>query len=226
MNDKTKTIGAVAIVMWSLKCSAETAQSAAQGSSDLVFLSAWIIANVSYAGMRAQGNPSNLWRITSFILGLPGTLFSYFLIREASERAFGIDLPKHVRQPSQTQDFRNLDGVNLVLTAWICSGMFFLFCILSTLDFSHELQSLKPMLFEMNIELPWSSRFLIAMAPLVRVIVISAGAFVVIKEWFIKDKRRSLLVTLSVSVGILLMTNFTNHALLAPMTNLAIRLKP
>ncbi|MBI5094298.1 MAG: hypothetical protein HZB26_17890 [Candidatus Hydrogenedentes bacterium] len=54
----------------------------------------WILANVSYAGMRAQSNPSVGWRILSFIFGFPGTLVSFLVIREGSERAYGIDLPK------------------------------------------------------------------------------------------------------------------------------------
>lgn len=53
----------------------------------------WILANVSYAGMRAQNNPSKGWRIIAFLLGLPGTLITYFAVREGSERAYGIDTP-------------------------------------------------------------------------------------------------------------------------------------
>jgi len=54
----------------------------------------WILANVSYAGMRAQGNPSTGWRIVAFLFGFPGTLVSTLAIREGSERAYGIDIPK------------------------------------------------------------------------------------------------------------------------------------
>jgi hypothetical protein len=55
----------------------------------------WILANICYAGMKAQGNPSFAWRVLSFIFGLPGTLVSLIVIREGSERAYGIDLPKN-----------------------------------------------------------------------------------------------------------------------------------
>ena len=54
----------------------------------------WILANICYAGMRAQANPSHGWRIASFIFGFPGTLVSYFVIQEGSDRAYGIDLPR------------------------------------------------------------------------------------------------------------------------------------
>ena len=54
----------------------------------------WIFANISYAGMRAQGNPSMWWRIISFIFGFPGTLLTLFVVEEGSERAYGIELPK------------------------------------------------------------------------------------------------------------------------------------
>jgi hypothetical protein len=62
----------------------------------------WILANISYAGMRAQNSASAGWRITSFIFGFPGTLISYFAIEEGSERAYGIDLPR--RTPPKDED--------------------------------------------------------------------------------------------------------------------------
>ena len=54
----------------------------------------WILANISYAGMRAQNNPSAGWRILSFIFGLPGTLITYFAVAEGGERAYGVEIPK------------------------------------------------------------------------------------------------------------------------------------
>ena len=54
----------------------------------------WVLANISYAGMRAQSNPSAGWRIVSFILGFPGTLLSFLAVQEGGERAYGIDIPK------------------------------------------------------------------------------------------------------------------------------------
>lgn len=53
----------------------------------------WALANVSYAGMRAQNHPSAGWRAVAFIFGLPGTIISYFAVREGSHRAYGIALP-------------------------------------------------------------------------------------------------------------------------------------
>ena len=54
----------------------------------------WVLANICYAGMKAQSHPSSGWRVVSFIFGFPGTLISYFVVEEGSERAYGIDLPK------------------------------------------------------------------------------------------------------------------------------------
>ena len=54
----------------------------------------WILANISYAGMRAQGSRSKGWRILAFIFGFPGTLVSYLAVDENSERAYGIQLPR------------------------------------------------------------------------------------------------------------------------------------
>jgi len=56
--------------------------------------SIWILANISYAGMRAQDSRSIGWRILALIFGFPGTLLSLMVIREGSERAYGVDLPR------------------------------------------------------------------------------------------------------------------------------------
>lgn len=51
----------------------------------------WVLANVSYAGMRAQNNPSVLWRTLAFIFGLPGTIVTFFaLTREVTARTASI----------------------------------------------------------------------------------------------------------------------------------------
>jgi hypothetical protein len=54
----------------------------------------WMLANVSYAGMRAQNHPSKGWRVVAFIFGLPGSLLSFFVIQEGSGTAYGVHLPK------------------------------------------------------------------------------------------------------------------------------------
>ena len=54
----------------------------------------WMLANIGYAGMRAQNNPSTCWRIVAFIFGFPGTLLTWLIVTESSERAYGIELPK------------------------------------------------------------------------------------------------------------------------------------
>ena len=54
----------------------------------------WLLANFSYAGMRAQGSKDRGLRIIAFIFGFPGTLLSLIVIRDGSERAYGVDLPK------------------------------------------------------------------------------------------------------------------------------------
>ena len=57
----------------------------------------WILANISYAGMRAQNHRSVVWRMLAFIFGLPGTLVTFFAVTEGCERAYGIDLPRKGR---------------------------------------------------------------------------------------------------------------------------------
>jgi hypothetical protein len=67
---------------------------AQQSIQDTGVSAIWILANISYAGMRAQNNPSAGWRILSFIFGLPGTLITYFAVAEGGERAYGIEISK------------------------------------------------------------------------------------------------------------------------------------
>ncbi len=57
----------------------------------------WALANISFAGMRAQNNPSVLWRTLAFIFGLPGSIVTFIAVSEGSERAYGIDLPRRGR---------------------------------------------------------------------------------------------------------------------------------
>jgi len=54
----------------------------------------WILANICYAGMKAQGHPSRKWRVRSFLFGLPGTLLSLLVVHECGENAYGVYLPK------------------------------------------------------------------------------------------------------------------------------------
>jgi hypothetical protein len=56
-----------------------------------------MLANFSYAGMRAQNHPSAGWRIVAFIFGFPGTFLSYLVVPEGGERAYGVDVPRKER---------------------------------------------------------------------------------------------------------------------------------
>ena len=87
--------GFVAATSAALAQSNVTAQSQAQ---DTGISGVWVLANVSYAGMRAQDNPNALWRTLAFIFGLPGTIITFLVVDEGSERAYGIDLPRRGRQ--------------------------------------------------------------------------------------------------------------------------------
>jgi hypothetical protein len=41
----------------------------------------WVLANASYAGMRAQNHRSVVWRTLAFIFGLPGALMTFFAVK-------------------------------------------------------------------------------------------------------------------------------------------------
>ena len=54
----------------------------------------WVLANISYAGMRAQNSSSTGWRVVAFIFGFPGTFITFLAVTEGSERAYGVQLPR------------------------------------------------------------------------------------------------------------------------------------
>ncbi len=74
------------------------AHAADQGARDSIGRSGvtalWMLANVSYAGMRAQHHPSVGWRALAFIFGFPGSLLSLIVVREGSGSAYGVHLPR------------------------------------------------------------------------------------------------------------------------------------
>lgn len=53
-----------------------------------------VLGNLAYAGMRAQGSQDRLARAFAFLCGFPGSLLTYFVVDEGSERAYGVDLPR------------------------------------------------------------------------------------------------------------------------------------
>src|SRR5436309_194750 len=56
----------------------------------------WVLANISFAGMRAQNHHSIFWRTVAAIFGFPGTILSFFCVAEGSERAYGIQIPRRL----------------------------------------------------------------------------------------------------------------------------------
>ncbi|MBB6188048.1 hypothetical protein [Rhodanobacter sp. MP7CTX1] len=93
MNIKKSMTSALLLVA-SFSVKAEEMASQAQDATRQIGVSAiWILANISYAGMRAQNSSSSGWRIVSFLFGFPGTFLSYLVVVEGSERAYGVDIP-------------------------------------------------------------------------------------------------------------------------------------
>jgi hypothetical protein len=62
-----------------------------------------MLANMSYAGMRAQNNPDRTWRVLSFLFGLPWTIITLFAVKEGSMRAYGVELPGTARPAAETK---------------------------------------------------------------------------------------------------------------------------
>jgi hypothetical protein len=59
----------------------------------------WIFANLSFTAMHAQDTGSTFWKVVTFILGFPGTLLTLMVVNKASERAYGIDMPRNPTTP-------------------------------------------------------------------------------------------------------------------------------
>lgn len=57
----------------------------------------WILANFSYAGMRAQDSSSHGWRVAAFIFGFPGTLVSFLAVPEGGGNVYGVAVPRKGR---------------------------------------------------------------------------------------------------------------------------------
>ena len=98
------TIGWLALAPSTLVAQvSERAQDTAQDSG---LTGLWVLANLSYAGMRAQGHPSVGWRFVSFVCGLPGTLLTTIFVREGGERAYGVDLPRSTEPRDEPSELR------------------------------------------------------------------------------------------------------------------------
>src|ERR1019366_2262805 len=91
------TILLLGLISCSSAALAQASGSAQSQIQDTGISGLWVLANISFAGMRAQNNQSVLWRTVTFILGLPGTIVTFFAVAEGSDRAYGIDLPRKRR---------------------------------------------------------------------------------------------------------------------------------
>jgi hypothetical protein len=86
---------AIAVIGFAVPGIAYAAHEATRVSAGRTGISAiWLLANISYAAMRAQNSPNTAWRVVAFIFGFPGTLITFLAVPEGGERAYGIELPK------------------------------------------------------------------------------------------------------------------------------------
>ena len=97
---------ATLLILTPVPLMAQAVERAQDTARDTGVSAIWLLANLSFAGMRAQGHPSVAWRFISFILGFPGTLLSVIAVREGGERAYGIDLPRATPSPTEAADLR------------------------------------------------------------------------------------------------------------------------
>jgi hypothetical protein len=67
-----------------------------QSARDTGVSGLWILANISFAGMRAQNHQSIFWRTVAAVFGFPGTILSFICVAEGSQRAYGIEIPRRL----------------------------------------------------------------------------------------------------------------------------------
>jgi hypothetical protein len=84
------------VVGWTpaMVLAAEPVSQVQRHAGDVGISGIWLLANLCFAGMRAQNSASVAWRIIAFIFGFPGTLITFLVVTEGSERAYGVDIPK------------------------------------------------------------------------------------------------------------------------------------
>jgi len=191
-------------------------------SNDLGFVGLWMLANISFVGMRAQNSPRKVWRIIVFIFGFPGTLISFWAVKEGGERAYGIDLPRraggHSFQELKTNDPHMSSRRDMVL-AWLTTVVFCLYCVYTFVSLYLNTKNLVHLYSQMGIEMPFSTTFVVASWPgLYLAILGGSGIFVAIKEFFVEDKKRSLIISLIVAIFVVLIVDWTNMALFLPFT--------
>ncbi|MHB8799388.1 MAG: hypothetical protein ACYDBY_13085 [Thermoanaerobaculia bacterium] len=89
-----QVISLVAACLPAWTAAAEVLPEAPRSAGNVGASGLWVLANICFAGMRAQNSPRAGWRIVAFLFGFPGTLVSYFVVAEGSERAYGIEIPR------------------------------------------------------------------------------------------------------------------------------------
>ena len=87
----------ILLTAWTLLYTATLVAETVERARDTGVSAIWILANLCYAGMRAQNSSNTLGRVLAFLFGLPGTLLTWLVVREGSERAYGVDLPRVTR---------------------------------------------------------------------------------------------------------------------------------
>lgn len=198
---------------------AEGAGTGTPNSTDLAVVGLWILANISFAGMRAQNSPRQNWRTIAFIFGFPGTLVSFLAVREGSERAYGID----IRRGSEGRSFQETKEPDMSsrrdkVLAWLATGLFCLYCVWTFVSLDHNIRGLVRLYPLMGSYLPISTRFIIASRPALYLCILGGGGiFVGIKEFLVHDKKRSLTITLITALLVVLAVDWANTALLLPL---------
>jgi hypothetical protein len=198
-------------------------------------LSVWMLANISYAGMRAQ-NTHHLWRIVAFVFGFPGTILSWLVVTEGSEKAYGIELPRHktgnnfvTNQASTSQEIplnpgnglsMQRSGQFIPVIAWAAVCLLCLYCLVAFLNLRHAVSAFELLINHMPVALPDNTKLLLATWPWGHAaLLITACISAIIKEFLTRNKERSIVLTSVVAIFVLLVVNWSNAALLAPFTS-------
>ena len=112
------------------------------------------------------------------------------------------------------------------MIAWFASVFSFLYYIWLYATLSRQTEIIIESLPNMSVELPASTRLLILFRFwLYPLLFLGSGILLITKEFFVRDKRLSLIFTLAVAVLVLFVTNSIKDSLFLPFVALVEKLK-
>ncbi len=119
-----------------------------------------------------------------------------------------------------------MNGRRERVLAWFASGFLCLYFAWSYVELLRYTKVFMSLFANLGVELPAPTRFIIAAHSLLYpLLFVGAGVLVIAKEFFIPDKRLSLILSLVVALLILLTVDSIKSVFILPLLDLAQKLR-